>query len=474
MCWGVVFTALALEIYLAATQDIHQDEVASWCVSSFAPATVFSTTLDMGWPPLYYAVLSVWRSIFGDSLIGMRMLSIVCNVVSVACGYFLCKLAIGDRQGARYFGLAAATLIAASPFRMEESVRVGPTAMQIALFFSSTLLALLLATAIPKSTVRNSAALSAYCLLAVAFVLVLENGWLYVAIQGVTLAVVWGKQRHWRRVAWSTLPFAVVLLTVVLGSPSSTAGERTYGIQDGLAAGPVGFEDVLLGTTSVAGVGMIALLLAVFVSLFFCSSRPACFVAVVGCAGLLVVVLPTSLGPFPLGSSLCLAGSLGVVGLVVFLGAKSSRATLFSTCLLVLVFAAFRGNRFLGAADPGVAAVADEIVNLHEKDDLVVVRKQYLYHALSYYLPEADFYLLESHLPSVLFESIGQLEDVRLITHEDVRISQHPRVMLVATSGTVTHFRFAADSRRLQLLREIDALGESVYISLYQWKERPS
>jgi len=69
-------------------------------------------------PPLYYWILRLWTSFAGDSLLSLRLVSIIFGVLTVWTGYMLVKAAFGSKKLA---GLAA-FLIAVNPFQIQYAV----------------------------------------------------------------------------------------------------------------------------------------------------------------------------------------------------------------------------------------------------------------------------------------------------------------------------------------------------------------
>jgi len=66
-------------------------------------------------PPLYYLILRLWSSVSGDSLLSLRLLSIIFGVLTVWAGYLFIKAAFHNKHAA----LLSALILAINPFQIQ-------------------------------------------------------------------------------------------------------------------------------------------------------------------------------------------------------------------------------------------------------------------------------------------------------------------------------------------------------------------
>ena len=81
--WLLLALALALRLWLIADKNLWLDESVSWQFASGSLANLIHGTASDIHPPLYYLLLKVWVAIWGDSLAGLRSLSVVFGVAAV-------------------------------------------------------------------------------------------------------------------------------------------------------------------------------------------------------------------------------------------------------------------------------------------------------------------------------------------------------------------------------------------------------
>lgn len=87
--WVLLALAVALRLWLIADKNLWLDESISWQFATGSVADLIHGTAADIHPPLYYLLLKVWIVIAGDSLIGLRSLSVVFGVAAV---YLLSRL----------------------------------------------------------------------------------------------------------------------------------------------------------------------------------------------------------------------------------------------------------------------------------------------------------------------------------------------------------------------------------------------
>jgi len=95
---GGIFFAIAFLIFLAArlwhlsATCLWFDEVFSVHAARHSWAEMFKfVAADIIHPPLFYTVLKIWIGIGGESLVWLRLLSVLLAVASIAPFYFLCR-----------------------------------------------------------------------------------------------------------------------------------------------------------------------------------------------------------------------------------------------------------------------------------------------------------------------------------------------------------------------------------------------
>lgn len=109
-----VLLAFGCRMHTLGLESLWLDEGFTYQISRLSPPSILATlaTAD-NHPPLHYLLLWGWMNLIGSSEFAMRMLSVVCGVLTVA---------IVARLGARLFGptvgLSAALLLAVSPFHI--------------------------------------------------------------------------------------------------------------------------------------------------------------------------------------------------------------------------------------------------------------------------------------------------------------------------------------------------------------------
>jgi 4-amino-4-deoxy-L-arabinose transferase-like glycosyltransferase len=106
--------ALALRLYKLGYHDYFDDEVISTFVARLPAAEIFrSITANDTHPPGYHILLHFWRAVFGESLIALRLFSVLISAACVPLTY-----ALGRRLASAAAGVAAATLMAIAPFQI--------------------------------------------------------------------------------------------------------------------------------------------------------------------------------------------------------------------------------------------------------------------------------------------------------------------------------------------------------------------
>ena len=108
--WLLFALALALRVWKITDKNLWLDESTSWSLATGSVAHLVAWTAADIHPPLYYLLLKGWIGIEGDSLAGLRSLSVVASLVAL---YLLVRLAAGVVP--RAVALAVALGFAVSP-----------------------------------------------------------------------------------------------------------------------------------------------------------------------------------------------------------------------------------------------------------------------------------------------------------------------------------------------------------------------
>jgi mannosyltransferase len=106
--------ALALRLYKLGYHDYFDDEVITTFAARLPAAEIFrSITANDTHPPGYHILLHAWRAIFGESLIALRMFSVLLSAACVPLTYALGRLLASPAAG-----VVAAGLMAIAPFQI--------------------------------------------------------------------------------------------------------------------------------------------------------------------------------------------------------------------------------------------------------------------------------------------------------------------------------------------------------------------
>ncbi|MEJ2749255.1 MAG: glycosyltransferase family 39 protein, partial [Anaerolineae bacterium] len=84
--------SFGLRVYRLGDKSVWWDEgLAAWTARSSLAATANWTAHDVH-PPLYFWLLHFWRLASGDSEFGLRLLSVLLGLLTVAAAYLLGKI----------------------------------------------------------------------------------------------------------------------------------------------------------------------------------------------------------------------------------------------------------------------------------------------------------------------------------------------------------------------------------------------
>lgn len=107
----ILLLAAGLRFYRIDAQSLWYDEGNSARIAERSIQLILEGAAGDIHPPLYYLLLSLWRTVFGASETALRGLSAVSGIGLVALAWWLGRRLFGIRAG-----LAAAALLAVSPF----------------------------------------------------------------------------------------------------------------------------------------------------------------------------------------------------------------------------------------------------------------------------------------------------------------------------------------------------------------------
>ncbi|MEO1349026.1 MAG: glycosyltransferase family 39 protein, partial [Cyanobacteria bacterium J06635_15] len=129
----IIFTGTFLRLFLLTHQSLWYDEGISLVLSdgdTFQEnfAALWSRPGGDKYQPLYYVLLSVWRSLAGDSEFSIRLFSVLPGIASIAIIYLIAKRLYNERHA-----LWSALLIASSAFCIYYSQEVRPYSLQFLL-----------------------------------------------------------------------------------------------------------------------------------------------------------------------------------------------------------------------------------------------------------------------------------------------------------------------------------------------------
>ena len=199
--------AAGIVLRLWTRSPLWLDEALTANITSLGFGDLQGALRRDGAPPLYYALLTAWRSIAGGSDVALRLLSAVFSVATLGLMY-----RIGRRRGGPFVGLAAVALLASSPFAIRYATEVRMYSL-VALLAAAGWLALV--NGLERPTLWWLAATGA-C----AGLLLLTHYWGFYLVGAVGLAlVVTGWRRPARRPAAIRAIAAIAVGCAVLFGP---------------------------------------------------------------------------------------------------------------------------------------------------------------------------------------------------------------------------------------------------------------
>lgn len=88
----IIILTAALRLYDIETKNMWFDEVYSWKLSQKTAVEIIEDTSGDIHPPLYYIVLKYWTGFFSDSVLSMRLLSVLPGLLSLIFVYKISRL----------------------------------------------------------------------------------------------------------------------------------------------------------------------------------------------------------------------------------------------------------------------------------------------------------------------------------------------------------------------------------------------
>ncbi|MDZ4711797.1 MAG: glycosyltransferase family 39 protein [bacterium] len=92
----IIILSAAIRFYNIDQKNLWFDEIYSWKISQGDVVQIVSETSGDIHPPLYYTVLKNWNKLFSDSVISMRILSVLFSLLSIFFIYRISKLFFKD------------------------------------------------------------------------------------------------------------------------------------------------------------------------------------------------------------------------------------------------------------------------------------------------------------------------------------------------------------------------------------------
>ena len=84
---GVVAAAVLLRSPHLTQRSVWFDEACSWRTARFPVAQMIRSNVQDVHPPLYFLILKCWMTVFGDSTLALRSLSVLFGALTVSGMY---------------------------------------------------------------------------------------------------------------------------------------------------------------------------------------------------------------------------------------------------------------------------------------------------------------------------------------------------------------------------------------------------
>lgn len=117
---GVV--AIGVVLRFAVRSDLWLDEALTVNIARLGPGPMHAALRVDGAPPLYYVLLHLWMSVFGEGNVAVRSLPALLGILTLPLAYEAGRRIGGPESGrAHQVGLIAVVLVAASPYAIRYS-----------------------------------------------------------------------------------------------------------------------------------------------------------------------------------------------------------------------------------------------------------------------------------------------------------------------------------------------------------------
>ena len=128
----IILTAV-LRIYDIEIKNMWFDEVYSWKLSQKSVTVIVSDTSGDIHPPFFYIVLKYWTELFNDSILSMRLLSVLTSLLSIIFIYKISKIVFNKN----YLVIFILLLYAVSPVNIFYSQEVRMLSLNLFLCLGS-------------------------------------------------------------------------------------------------------------------------------------------------------------------------------------------------------------------------------------------------------------------------------------------------------------------------------------------------
>ncbi len=116
---SILAIAAFVRLYCLTCSSLWHDEGNSWAVAQRSLEQIARDAAADIHPPGYYWMLKLWSGLFGFSAGGIRSLSALSGILTVAVVYRIAlEIALGSEEKRRHFALLASFLAALSPFQV--------------------------------------------------------------------------------------------------------------------------------------------------------------------------------------------------------------------------------------------------------------------------------------------------------------------------------------------------------------------
>lgn len=234
---AITLLAAFLRFYALDKQGLWNDEGISY-VRGILPLDAMPGRLPVEQMPLYYVLLSIWMRVVGQSVLTMRVLSVLPGIALVPLSFY-----VGRRWFGRGVGLVGMLLAALSPLLIHQS--------QIMRMYSLVTLLLLLSVAFADRVLEHGSSRSAFGYSVSAAAALMTHGAAALGIAILNLWAMWAyreRRETLRRWLWLQAWAALVPIAWFLGTLGLSGREEMLGAAGGSFPGLLRFA---LDTASV-------------------------------------------------------------------------------------------------------------------------------------------------------------------------------------------------------------------------------